>query len=122
MANRVSGIFYVRIDGVQRNAMGNFTYNLGAVKREPVIGADGIHGFSEMPQSPRIEGEITDQSDLDVETMLNLTDTTITLELANGKVIVLSNAYYAGDGDIGTENANVQILFHGLEATEDARG
>ena len=121
MANRVSGVFFVEIDGVRRNALGNWTYNLGQPKREPVIGADQIHGYMETPQSPRVEGEITDQRDLDVEAMINLTDTTITVELANGKIVTLRNAYYAGDGDIGTENANVQVLFHGLEAFEDAR-
>ena len=52
---RVSGVFFVEIDGVRRNALGNWTYNLGAVKREPVIGADQVHGHQEMPQSPRIE-------------------------------------------------------------------
>ena len=118
---RVSGTFFVEIDGVRRNALGNWTYNLGQPKRELVIGADQVHGHKEMPQGARIEGEITDQRDLDVAALINLTDTTITLELANGKIVTLRNALYTGDGDVGTENANVQVEFHGLEAFEDAR-
>ena len=119
MANqRLSGLIYVRIDGVQRNATGSYTYNLGQPKREAIVGPDGIQGYKEMPQVPYIEGEITDQGDLDVAALQNITDGTITLELANGKSIVLRNAWYAADGNVGTEQANVQIRFEGLSAEE----
>ena len=118
MANRISGIIYLRIDGVRRNAKGNFTWNLGQPKREMIVGADGVHGFKEMPQVPFIEGEITDTSDLSVTDLVNLTDVTVTLELANGKIIVLRNAVYTADGNVQTEEGNVQIRFEGVSAEE----
>ena len=118
MANRVSGLLYVRVDGIQRNALGNWTYNLGTPRREAVVGADRIHGYKEMPQPAFIEGEITDQSDLDLAALQKLDDATVTLELGNGKTIVLRNAWYASEGTVGTENANVQVRFEGLSAEE----
>lgn len=117
---RRAGIFYVKIDGVQRDAQGSFTYHLGNVKREAIIGPDRVQGWREMPQVAFIEGEITDEGTLDVAAMQALTNATITLELANGKVIVLRNAWYAADGTIGTENGNVQVRFEGLSAEEIA--
>ena len=36
---------------------------------------------------------------------------TLTLELANGKTFVLSDAWYAADGNAQTEEGNLQILF-----------
>lgn len=116
--NRVSGLLYVRVDGVQRNAIGNWTYNLGSPKREAVVGMDRVHGYKEMPQVAFIEGEITDQKDLDLAALQALEDATLTLELANGKTIVLRDAWYAADGDVGTENANIQVRFEGLSAEE----
>jgi len=118
MSNRLAGVLYLRIDGVQRNVVGNFTYNLGAPKRTAKVGADGVHGFKEMPQAPYIEGEITDQSDLVLADLLNVIDGTITLELANGKSVVQRNSWYAADGNVGTEEANVQIRFEGLSSEE----
>ena len=117
-ANRRSGTLFVKIDGVQRDAQGAWTYNLGSPKREALIGPDRVQGYKEMPQVPFIEGEVTDQSDLDVAELQALEDSTITLELANGKSVVLRNAWYAADGNIGTEQANVQVRFEGLSAEE----
>ena len=121
--NRRGGVIFFKIDSVLRDAKGNFTYNLGAPKREPLIGADlTVQGYKEMGQVPRVEGEITDQRDLILSDFLNLENTTITLELANGKVFTLRNAWYAADGDVQTEEGNIQVLFHGLEGEETNAG
>ena len=117
--NRVSGALYFKIDGVQHRAQGNFTYNLGRPKREAKLGPDGVHGYKSMPQVPFIEGEITDSSDLDVAELLDLEDSTVTLELANGKTIVVRNAWQANEGNVGTEEANIAVRFEGMSGEED---
>lgn len=114
----IAGIIEVKINGEIQQAKGNWTYNLGKVKKEMVIGADRPHGFKGTPQAARIEGEITDRADLDVEALVTLSDATVTLTLANGKVIVLKNASYTADGDIQTEEANIQAVFTGFSAEE----
>ena len=119
-ANRRSGTLFLKIDGQQRDAIGNWTYNIGSPKREAIVGVDRVHGYKEMPQVPYIEGEITDQKDLKLADLEALEDSTITLELANGKLIVLRSAWYAADGNVGTEQANVQVRFEGLSAEESA--
>ena len=117
--NRISGTLFVKIDGVLRDAMGDWTYNLGQPKRTPVVTADlRTIGYTESAQTAFIEGEITDQSNLDLEELVNLDDVTPTLELANGKTIVLRNAWYAADGNVGTEQANVQVRFEGRSGEE----
>lgn len=116
--NRKAGIIYLKIDGEARDAKGAFTYNLGQPKREAIVGADAVHGFKETPQVPMIEGEITDASDLDLEKLVTIDDATITLELNNGKTIVLRQAWYAADGDGNTEEANLQVRFEGMSAKE----
>jgi len=118
MSNRLSGLINFKVNGELQQAKGNFTYNLGQVKREAIVGADRVHGYKALPQVPYIEGEITDSSDYDLEALQNVDDATITLELANGKTVVLRDAWYAADGDVQTEEANIQIRFEGLSAEE----
>jgi len=116
--NKRAGIIYLKIDGEVYDAKGNFTYNLGRPKREMIVGADRVHGYKEMVQVPYIEGEITDKQDLDLAALLNLTDSTVTLELNNGKTVVLKQACYAAEGNGQTEEGNIQLRFEGIEADE----
>jgi predicted heme/steroid binding protein len=59
--NRRAGRIYFKVDGTQYDAKGSFSYNLGADKRDGIVGADGVHGYKAMPQVPFIEGAVTDR-------------------------------------------------------------
>lgn len=109
--NRRAGRVYLKIDGTQYDAKGEFTYNLGNDLREAIIGADGVHGYKETPQVAFIEGAFTDRSDIDVDTLQQADNITVTLELVNGKTIVLSNAWFAGEGSITTGEAEISVRF-----------
>lgn len=115
---RVGGIIFFQVNGEQQKAKGSWTYNLGAPKRESVVGADENHGYKEMPQAPFIEGAITDSAALNLTALLNIVDATATLELANGKVIVLREAFFAGDGNVSSEEGEIEVRFEGKSAEE----
>ncbi len=117
-AQPVGGTIYFKVDGDMYMAKGNFTYNLGKTKRSAVVGADGVHGYKAEHQVPFIEGEITDESDLDLAGFLDLTGVTATLELANGKVIVLREAWNASDGTGNSDEGNISIRFEGMSCEE----
>ena len=110
---RRAGLIQFQIGGEILDAKGNFSYGLGAPKREAIVGSDRVHGYKEMPQVGFIEGAITDRGNLDLAALFRLTDATITLSLANGKVITLGNAYFAGDGQGSTEEAEIPVRFEG---------
>ena len=114
----IAGVIELKVNGEIHLAKGNFTYNLGKIKAEMMIGSDGVHGLKGTPQAPRIEGEITDRGDMSLEDFVTLREATITLTLANEKVIVLERAGYTGDGDAQTEEANIQAVFHGFSCEE----
>lgn len=116
--NRVGGLISLKIDGDIYKAKGNFTYNLGKPKRDAVIGADVVHGYKEAVQVPFIEGEITDTREISLETLAMIDEATVTLELANDKVIVLREAWQAGEGTGNTEEGNIAIRFEGMSAEE----
>lgn len=120
MANelRRGGIIFLKIDGEIFNAKGNFTYNLGKPKRDAIVGADQVHGYKETPQIPFIEGEITDTPSTDMEKLVTAENATVTLELANGKVISLREAWYAGEGTGNTDEGNIGVRFEAISGEE----
>jgi hypothetical protein len=81
--------------------------------------ADGrTVGFKHTPQTPFIEGEIIDRRTLDVEGLVNGENLTITLKLANGKLIALYEASYAGEGTASTEDAKIPVRWEGTSCKE----
>ena len=115
---RRGGIIFVKINGEIYNAKGNFTYNLGKSKRDAIVGADAIHGYKETPQIPFIEGEFTDAPTMDLEKLVTAENATVTLELANGKVISLREAWYAGEGTGNTDEGNIGVRFEAISGEE----
>jgi hypothetical protein len=117
---RVGGLLFVKVNGQLLQAKGAFDYNFGVDKKEAVVGADGVHGFMQKPQVPFVEGSITDSDELDVQTLFETRDATVTLELANGKVFVLEEAWFAGDGQGNTEEGEISVRFEGIRGREIA--
>lgn len=111
---RVGGIISIQVNGVIFNAKGKFTYNYGQPKRKSIMGSDNrLHGYMEEPQPGFIEGAITDDGSLDTTALVNATDATVTLQLANDKTVVLYNAFYAGEGTGETEEGEFPFRFEG---------
>lgn len=109
--NRRAGILYLKVDGEQQDAKGEFTHRPSVPKRSAIKGADKVHGFGEEVEVAYIEGAITDKGTLDTSKLFNITDATITLELANGKTFVLSNAWYAGEATTKSKEGEISVRF-----------
>ncbi len=116
---RRGGILSAKLDGISFAAKGNFTINYGRPLREAIIGADRIHGLKETQQVSSIEGAFTDSPELDINALLNVTDTTFTLELGNGKTLVLRSAWFAGEGTMTTEEGEIAIRFESADPIEE---
>lgn len=117
MAGRY-GIRTLKINSDVLDVVGNVSYNLGRPIREGKVGADRVHGYSEKPQIPFLEGEIRDRGDRKLKTVLDVTGATVTCELLNGKVIVLRDAWFAGEGTGNSEEGNIAFRFEAMRAEE----
>jgi len=100
------------------DAKGSFSYNLGRSKKEAIVGSDSVHGYKETPQVAFIEGEITDRGTLDLAALVEMASATCTLALANGKMFILRDAWFAGEGTGNTEEGNIAVRFEGLSGEE----
>lgn len=107
--NRRAGRIYFKVNGRQYDAKGSYSYNLGLDKREALVGSDGVHGYKSTPQVAFIEGVITDSIDVDLAGLEEQEDDTVTLDLPNGKTIVLSEAWFAGEGTASTEEGEIPV-------------
>ncbi|MDR1165745.1 MAG: phage tail tube protein [Deltaproteobacteria bacterium] len=119
--NRRAGLIYIKINGIQHEAKGTFTVGTGAPKRDAIIGADGIHGYKETPQVAYIEGAITDSFDLDSESLRHVTNATVTLELNNGKTWMLSDAWYASEGAMTTDESEIAVRFESKQPAHEIK-
>lgn len=118
MSNLRAGKLFFKVNGTQYRAKGEYTYNLGADKHTMIAGTDGVHGYKSETVVPFIEGKITDGDDLDVKALSQVVDATVTLELANGKVIALRGGVYAADANVTTGEGEVPVRFEGLACEE----
>jgi hypothetical protein len=119
MTQRRGGLIRVTTAGIQQDCLGDATYNLGVPKRTAVLKADGRPGgYTEEGQVPFIEVDVLDRPDLDLKAFLGVSDATVTVDLANGKSVVLSHAWYAGEGTGESKNGSVKSRWEGLEAVE----
>jgi len=115
---RRAGIIFVKVNGTQYDAKGTFTYRINPTKKTMIPGADQVHDYKEEVQVPFIEGAITDEQSLDLVVFQSIVNATVTLNLANGKTVILREACYAADGDVTTEEAEIQLRFEGKSGEE----
>lgn len=109
----IGGITKIQVGGVILNAMSGWTYNLGRPKRETVVGADRVHGYTETPQVGFLEGTITVTDETDVEFILAAKDVTVTLYTGKVSRFILANATFVGEGDIETDQGSLSVRFEG---------
>ena len=116
--NLRGGMLYMQVNGRRYDAKGEFTYKLGTPKMTAIVGADGVHGATTEARAAFIEGAITDERALDLKSFFCTVDGTVTVELQNGKVFMLSEAWYAGEGTVKTKEGEVAVKFEGMMCEE----
>lgn len=116
--NRRAGLISIAVNGELLDCKGEFTYNLGTTLREPIVGADRVHGFKETPGTPMLQGQITDRRGLDVRKLMELTDATITFRSGTGKTVVFRNAWQGGTGQVSSSESAIDVVFYALSAEE----
>ena len=114
MANRLAGTAYLSIDGRNVALVGEFEWDPGTVVRETLVGMDGVHGFKEKPKVGKLKGTIRDAGNVSVTAFNNLTNVTVTCELANGKLVTGRNMWQVGEIPTKAEDATFELSFEGV--------
>ena len=130
MANRVTGRVEVLVNGsLLLNKNGAQAQGIGesgkpAVKREPVIGDTGIHGYKETIEPARLTVSITDRDDVSLSKLcaINGDGTVIMRAASGGKVYTMANAVCVGSVSVTAGEGETKIEFVGPYWTETTTG
>ncbi|AWN43167.1 phage tail tube protein [Methylobacterium durans] len=115
---RIAGVAFWAVDGRQMAVKGNFTVSPTMYERAGIAGQDRIHGYSENPVVPFVQGDVSLQPGTSVNDVDAVVDATITAELADGRVYVLRNAWRAGRSEINSKDGQYQVRFEGESCEE----
>ena len=118
-ANRTAGTCYVAVDGRSYAIAGAGSYKTASPTRESLMGQDGYHGYKEMPAAGKINWTGRDSGGVSVGDLADLANVTVTLELANGKIVIGRNMSRVGEAPtVNTEEGTFEIEFEGPSVTE----
>src|SRR6516225_6145218 len=114
MAQRIAGIAWFKSDGNILPLKGNFTVSPSPLERAGIAGQDYVHGYSELPRVPYIEGDVSLDPSLSTTDTELITNATVTAELANGKVYVLRQAVCKAAFNLNAHDGLVRVRFEGI--------
>lgn len=112
---RIAGMCYLKVDGQQLSLTGGIEVPMNTTVRDDVIGLAGDIDFKETWRAPYTKGTFKVPKAFPVSKIISSTDMTITSELANGQVYVLSGAWLSGEANHNAEEGTVDLEFHGTE-------
>lgn len=118
MAKRIAGIAFLKVNGNQYPLRGNFVVSPSPIERAGIAGQDYVHGYSELPRVPYIEGDVSLVPELSVEDIEAITDATVTAELANGKTYVLREAWCKAALELQSRDGQTRVRFEGITCDE----
>ena len=111
MGKKVAGTVYVKVDGGQLTVTGGVECPLSDKKRESVV--PGF--FKEEDLVPYVKLTCVNDPDVPKKQIMAATDSTLTVEFANGEVYVLSGAYVIGEPAAKGDDGTLEIEWNGIK-------
>lgn len=113
---QVTGRAYVNVNGQRLRSKPGAKLKFGGVEREPVVGDDSVHGYSEKLTAPSVECTISHTADTNLQELQATTSATVTFETDTGKTFLLQEAWTANALEL--TNGEVAITFNGVRCEE----
>jgi hypothetical protein len=117
-SRRLAGITSLSIDGVAYDVVSDVTWNPSYIKRESLIGLDGIHGYSELPVAGFITATLRDNGGITVKDFNEMTSSTIQIIQANGKAIIGVGMWNTETAEVKSAEATFSVRFEGDDCYE----
>jgi len=118
VGQRIAGIAFLKVDSDLYPLRGNFTVSPSPTERAGIAGQDYVHGFSELPRVPYIEGDFSTIQGFSLEDLITQTDVTVIAQCANQYEYVLHNATVKGGFEENTRDGQVRVRWEGLNCEE----
>lgn len=115
---RIAGTAYITVDGQSLMLSGDVGYTVSGKRRETLIGQDGVHGYKETPIAGRITATLRDAAGLSLTALNAMTNVTVVVELANGKMIFGRNMWTVDAQEGKASEATVDVVWEGPKVEE----
>lgn len=115
---RLAGTAYFAVDGVTYMLAGDFSYSPASVKRETVVGMDGVHGYKETPVAGFVSATLRDAKDLTVADFNAMTNVTVFTELANGKTVIVRNGWTVDSQEVKSAEGTFDVRWESAQVEE----
>jgi hypothetical protein len=121
MTRPIGGVADVNVNGQVLLFRGDMTWNFQRYIKKAVAGRDGrVHGFTSEPSVPSIEGTFTYDGSFSIAQLEAMTGATISVELGDGRQLVLRQAFVAGEIQPEGDEGKIKIKFEGQSGEEVA--
>lgn len=110
---KIAGTCFFKVDGQQLSLTGGIEVPMNTNVRDDVIGMAGDVDYKEAWRSPYVKGTFKVPKGFPVDKITTSDQMTITAELANGMVYVLSTAWLHGEANHNVEEGTADLEFHG---------
>ncbi len=117
-SNLIAGVAQVTVDGTTYQLEGDLKYSPSTVKREALLGMDGFHGWKETPITGSITMSLRDAGNLAVGDFNKIRNSTVVLQLANGKIVVGRNMGTVDALEVDSADAKFEVKFEGPQVSE----
>lgn len=110
---KVAGTAYFRINGASYSTTGDWNIEIQDEVREPIVAADGSVHFSASAAESKISGSLITTPTLIPSLVADIEDATIQVELQNGRVALLQDAFFSGKNSVGSKSGEMSVEFTG---------
>jgi hypothetical protein len=121
-AKAIAGTLFLSVDGTQYALQGNWKVQPNSVQRKPMEGQSGTLGFTQKFVTPYIKGDISDYGGLSLQQLENITASTVTAELVNGKTYVGNSCAWGDDTELDTETGKAPVCFYAIGGMTEITG
>lgn len=111
MGQKVAGTCFIKVDGDQLVITGGVEAPLSAVKRETIV----LGHYKEEDLIPYVIVDAVKTANFPRAKLVAGISMTVTAELADGSVYVLSGAYLVDDTKVTGDDAKVSLKFEGIQ-------
>ncbi len=118
MPSRVYGVLSLRVGGQPLEIGTEWTYDIGGITRETVLGAGGPIGHKIMPIAAYIEGTVYDAPDVPLSSFKAIQGQDVTLHLYNGKTVYLRSAAQVGELTVEGHEGAIKLRLEGISGGE----
>lgn len=112
--NRIAGVAYLSVNGRTYLVAGEFTYSPASYERKTLAGQDQVHGYSEVPRAPFMSATLRDSGGLTVKEINDMTNVTLSAELANGKQVTGRNMWTVDAQEAKTSEGTIDVRWEGM--------